>query len=69
MAGYALLLFYEKAGENSKEWIRDFRQYFEASKLDPLADARTRIRIHGLFETCLKDDARDWYETNLKNKN
>ena len=39
MAGYALLLFYEKSGENPKEWIRDFRQYCEASRLDPLADA------------------------------
>ncbi|CAG8662923.1 16683_t:CDS:2, partial [Rhizophagus irregularis] len=24
--------------------------------LDPNANARARIRIHGVFETCLKDD-------------
>ncbi|CAG8634663.1 8186_t:CDS:2 [Paraglomus brasilianum] len=69
MAGYAPPLFYGKAREDPEEWIRDFRQYCEASGLDPLADARTRVRIHGLFETCLRDDAKDWYETHLKNKN
>ena len=69
MAGYAPPLFYGKAGEDPEEWIRDFRQYCEASRLDPLADARTRVRIHGLFETCLRDDAKDFYETHLKNKN
>src|SRR6185369_10514011 len=39
MAGYAPPLFYGKAGEDPEEWIRDFRQYCEASGLDPLADA------------------------------
>ncbi|CAG8542792.1 15309_t:CDS:2 [Acaulospora morrowiae] len=56
-------------GEDSKEWIKDFRQYCKVSRLDPLANTRTRVRIHGLFKTCLKGDAKDWYETSLKNKN
>ncbi|CAG8643065.1 3081_t:CDS:1 [Acaulospora morrowiae] len=66
---YVPLLFYEKAGEDPKEWIRDFKQYCEVFGLDPLADAQIRIRIHKLFETCLKGNVKDWYETSLKNKN
>ncbi|PKY57685.1 hypothetical protein RhiirA4_429167 [Rhizophagus irregularis] len=33
------------------------------------ANARTRVRIHGIFESLLEDDARDWYETHIKGKN
>ncbi|CAG8487592.1 258_t:CDS:2 [Acaulospora morrowiae] len=54
-------------GEDSEEWIRDFRQYCEASGLDPLADTQSRVKIHGLFETCLRDDAKDYDNTNLAN--
>ncbi|CAG8791561.1 16461_t:CDS:1, partial [Acaulospora morrowiae] len=57
--GICTTLFYGKAEEDPEEWIRDFRQYCEVSGLDPLADARTRVRIHGLFETCLKGNAKD----------
>ncbi|CAH1770515.1 7715_t:CDS:1, partial [Entrophospora sp. SA101] len=27
------------------------------------------MRIHGIFETCLLGDSKDWYETNVKGKN
>src|SRR6185437_17146246 len=27
------------------------------------------VRAHGLFETCLKGDAKDWYERSLRRKN
>ncbi|CAG8461038.1 7381_t:CDS:2 [Acaulospora morrowiae] len=57
------------SGEDPEEWIRDFRQYCEAFELDSLADAQTKIRIYRFFETCLKDDVKDWYETSFKNKN
>ncbi|CAG8463632.1 17194_t:CDS:2 [Acaulospora morrowiae] len=62
-------VLFQGAGENPEEWIRDFRQYCKVSGLDPLANTQTRVRIHGLFETCLKDNMKDWYKTNLKNKN
>ncbi|CAG8599598.1 4331_t:CDS:2 [Acaulospora morrowiae] len=41
----------------------------ELEILDNTGNARTRVRIYGLFETCLRDDTKDWYETHLKNKN
>ncbi|PKY63467.1 hypothetical protein RhiirA4_492491, partial [Rhizophagus irregularis] len=44
-------------------------QWCESAGLDPTANARTRVRIHGIFETLLEDDARDWYKTHIKGKN
>ncbi|CAG8705361.1 17962_t:CDS:2, partial [Acaulospora morrowiae] len=41
-------------GEDPEKYIRNFRQYCKVFELDPLADARTKVRTHGFFETCLK---------------
>ncbi|CAG8774397.1 8139_t:CDS:2, partial [Rhizophagus irregularis] len=49
--------------------LQEFRQWCESAGLDPAANARIRVRIHGIFETLLEDDARDWYETHIKGKN
>jgi len=31
--------------------------------------SKNRIRIDGLFEVCLEDYAKDWYENEIKGKN
>ena len=45
----------------------------EASGIDVGAgDAggiKNRARVLGVFETCMEDDARDWYESKIKGKN
>ncbi|GET63506.1 hypothetical protein GLOIN_2v1885507 [Rhizophagus irregularis DAOM 181602=DAOM 197198] len=69
MAGYAPKKFREASGEDPELWLQEFRQWCESAGLDPAANARTRVRIHGIFETLLEDDARDWYETHIKGKN
>ena len=37
--------------------------------INVLAGHAHRVRAHGLFETCLKGDAKDWYEKSLRRKN
>ncbi|CAB4441483.1 unnamed protein product [Rhizophagus irregularis] len=69
MAGYAPKKFRETSGEDPELWLQEFRQWCESAGLDPAANARTRVRIHGIFETLFEDDARDWYETHIKGKN
>ncbi|GET63888.1 hypothetical protein GLOIN_2v1885507 [Rhizophagus irregularis DAOM 181602=DAOM 197198] len=69
MAGYAPKKFRGASGEDPELWLQEFRQWCESAGLDPAANARTRVRIHGVFETLLEDDARDWYETHIKGKN
>ncbi|GBC31186.2 hypothetical protein GLOIN_2v1778046 [Rhizophagus irregularis DAOM 181602=DAOM 197198] len=69
MAGYAPKKFRGASGEDPELWLQEFRQWCESAGLDPAANARTRVRIHGIFETLLEDDARDWYETHIKGKN
>ncbi|PKY30333.1 hypothetical protein RhiirB3_392486 [Rhizophagus irregularis] len=69
MAGYAPKKFRRVSGEDPELWLQEFRQWCESAGLDPAANARTRVRIHGIFETLLEDDARDWYETHIKGKN
>ncbi|CAB4416982.1 unnamed protein product [Rhizophagus irregularis] len=69
MAGYAPKKFRGTSGEDPELWLQEFRQWCESAGLDPAANARTRVRIHGIFETLLEDDARDWYETHIKGKN
>lgn len=69
MAGYAPKKFRGTSGEDPELWLQEFRQWCESAGLDPAANARTRIRIHGVFESLLEDDARDWYETHIKGKN
>ncbi|CAB5378097.1 unnamed protein product [Rhizophagus irregularis] len=69
MAGYAPKKFRGVSGEDPELWLQEFRQWCESAGLDPAANARTRVRIHGVFETLLEDDARDWYETHIKGKN
>ncbi|CAB4425136.1 unnamed protein product [Rhizophagus irregularis] len=69
MAGYAPKKFRGTSGEDPELWLQEFRQWCEFAGLDPAANARTRVRIHGIFETLLEDDARDWYETHIKGKN
>ncbi|CAB5376186.1 unnamed protein product [Rhizophagus irregularis] len=68
MAGYAPKKFRGASGEDPELWLQEFRQWCESAGLDPAANARTRVRIHGIFETLLEDDARDWYETHIKGK-
>ncbi|GBC46968.2 hypothetical protein GLOIN_2v1885507 [Rhizophagus irregularis DAOM 181602=DAOM 197198] len=69
MAGYAPKKFRGASGEDPELWLQEFRQWCESAGLDPAANARTRVRIHGIFETLLEDDARDWYEIHIKGKN
>ena len=69
MAGYAPKKFRGLPGEDPLLWLQEFRQWCESAGLDAGADARTRTRILGVFETCMEDDARDWLESRIKGKN
>src|SRR6266496_826086 len=70
MAGYLPPKFHGTAGEDPADYIRDLRQWCEASpNHDPNAGHQHRIRIDGLFESGLKDYAKDWYETEIKGRN
>ncbi|RGB35848.1 hypothetical protein C1646_758788 [Rhizophagus diaphanus] len=69
MAGYAPKKFRGTSGEDPELWLQEFRQWCESAGLDPATNARTCVRIHGIFESLLEDDARDWYETHIKGKN
>ncbi|CAB5375128.1 unnamed protein product [Rhizophagus irregularis] len=69
MAGYAPKKFRRVSGEDPELWLQEFRQLCESAGLDPAANARTRVKIHGIFESLLEDDARDWFETHIKGKN
>ncbi|CAB5331942.1 unnamed protein product [Rhizophagus irregularis] len=59
MAGYAPKKFRGASGEDPELWLQEFRQWCESAGLNPAANARTRVRIHGVFETLLEDNARD----------
>ncbi|KAF0473307.1 hypothetical protein F8M41_024900 [Gigaspora margarita] len=37
--------------------------------INVLAGHAHRVRAHGLWETCFKGDAKDWYERALRRKN
>ncbi|CAB5378251.1 unnamed protein product [Rhizophagus irregularis] len=69
MVGYASKKFRGASGEDPELWLQEFRQWCESAGLDPAANTRTCVRIHGIFETLLEDNARDWYETHIKGKN
>ena len=70
MAGYPPPKFHGLAGEDPADYIRDLRQWCEASpNHDPNAGHQHRIRIDGLFESGLLDYAKDWYETEIKGRN
>ncbi len=73
MAGYAPKKFRGLPGEDPLLWFQEFRQWVEASGIDVGAGGaggiRNRARILGVFETCMEDDARDWYESKIKGKN
>jgi len=70
MAGYLPLKFHGLAGEDPADYIRDLRQWCEASpNHDPNAGHQHRIRIDGFFESGLLDYAKDWYETEIKGRN
>ncbi|CAG8713534.1 17496_t:CDS:2 [Rhizophagus irregularis] len=69
MAGYAPKKFRGVSGEDPELWLQEFRQLCESAGLDPAANARTCVRIHGIFESLLEDDARDWFEMHIKGKN
>jgi len=69
MAGYAPKKFRGLPGEDPLLWLQEFRQWCESAGLDAGANARTRTRILGVFETCMEDDARDWLESRIKGKN
>ena len=70
MAGYPPPKFHGLAGEDPADYIRDLRQWCEASpNHDPNAGHQHRICIDGLFESGLLDYAKDWYETEIKGRN
>src|ERR1041384_6684785 len=73
MAGYAPKKFRGLPGEDPLLWFQEFRQWVEASGIDVGAGGangvRNRARVLGVFETCMEDDARDWYESKIKGKN
>ncbi|CAB4386578.1 unnamed protein product [Rhizophagus irregularis] len=70
MARYPPPKFHGLAGEDPADYIRDLRQWCEASpNHDPNAGHQHRIRIDGLFESGLLDYAKDWYETEIKGRN
>src|ERR1044071_3421245 len=70
MVGYSPPKFHGTAGEDPADYIRDLRQWCEASpNHDPNAGHQHRIRIDGLFESGLKDYAKDWYDIEIKGRN
>ena len=73
MAGYAPKKLRGLPGEDPLLWFQEFRQWVEASGIDIGAvgagGVRNRARVLGVFETCMKDNARDWYESKIKEKN
>ena len=70
MVGYPSPKFHGTAGEDPADYIRDLRQWCEASlNHDPNASHQHRIRIDGLFESGLKDYAKDWYNIEIKRRN
>ncbi|CAJ0837652.1 10952_t:CDS:2, partial [Entrophospora sp. SA101] len=69
MAGYELPKFHGRAGEDPEVFLTDFQRWCETANYDPNAGHNMRMRIHGIFETCLLGDSKDWYETNVKGKN
>jgi hypothetical protein len=69
MAGYAPKTFKGLPGEDPTTWLLSFRQWCEAAGHNPAANAAMRNRLLGIFETCLEDEARDWYESKIRGKN
>src|SRR6185312_4664819 len=69
MAGYPPPNFHGYPNEDPEEFIDSFRSYLVAVEINVLARHAHRVRAHGLFETCLKGDAKDWYERSLRRKN
>src|ERR1051325_7956137 len=73
MAEYAPKKFRGLPGEDPLLWFQEFRQWVEASGIDVGAGGaggvRNRARVLGIFETCMEDDARDWYDSKIKGKN
>src|SRR6185437_5762302 len=69
MAGYPPPNFHGYSDEDPEEFIDSFRSYLVAVGINVLARHAHRIRAHGLFETCLKGDAKYWYERSLHRKN
>ncbi|KAF0551151.1 hypothetical protein F8M41_023569 [Gigaspora margarita] len=55
--------------EDLEEFIDSFCSYLVAVGIDVTAGHADRVRAHDLFETCLKGDAKDWYERSLRKKN
>ena len=72
MAGYAPKKFCGLLGEDPLLWFQEFRQWVKASGIDigtvGASGVRNRARVLGVFETCMEDDARDWYESKIKGK-
>ena len=69
IAGYPPPNFYGYPDEDPEEFIDSFRSYLVAIGINVLVGHAHRVRAHGLFETCLKGDAKDWYERSLQRKN
>src|SRR6266542_6331029 len=70
MVGYPSPKFHNTAGEDPADYIRDLRQWCEASpNHNPNAGYQHRIYIDSLFESGLKDYAKDWYDIEIKGRN
>src|SRR6266542_4409228 len=70
MAGYLPPKFHGTAGEDPADYIRDLCQWCEAfPNHDPNAGYQYQIHIDGLFESGLKDYAKDWYDIEIKGRN
>ena len=69
MAGYPTPNFNGYPDEEPEEFIDSFHSYLVAVGIDVTAGHAYRVRAHGLFETCLKGDAKDWYERSFQRKN
>ncbi|CAJ0638270.1 11471_t:CDS:2, partial [Entrophospora sp. SA101] len=61
MAGYPLPKFNGLPG--------DLCRWCECGNIHPNGGHNIRIRIEGIIENCFGDDAKDWYESNIKGKN
>ena len=69
MAMYNLPTFHGRPGEDPAEFVRKFYRCCVALGLNPGADNQTRVRIRGIFESCMKDNAKDWFDSSIKGMN
>ena len=69
MVGYQPPLFSGAPGEDPEDFIRLFKRYILASRINiaaGAAQAARRAEVDGLFETCLTGDALIWYTNEIQ---